>query len=416
MTTETQLEIPKVARLDLEQEDDLEFRDIPPFPTELHTAPLLRISLRKLLSGDEQEVDRLWKACCELGFFYLDLRQNANTNGVKSPEHEKLVENVWKEHASGNSDVGQSANCHDSSQEEVGIDGERLLQDARELFAVGQGFFELPVEEKVKYDFKAEGSYFGYKGYGDGVIDAKGTKDRNEFYNVSKDDILGLSDPIPAPEMLKPRRPLLKSYIQQSHSIVTLLLRLLNSRLDLPADRLPSLHRLHATSGDQVRWVYAPPQPFDDRKQALGEHTDFGSITILFNRLGGLQVLPPQTNDWCYVKPLAGHAVVNIGDAMVKFTAGILRSNIHRVVSPPGEQADSTRMSLVYFARPEDDVILKVLDGSKLIDEKKNTSKEYSAEQEEVTAKDWILRRALGRRTGGNWEKSAGTEANRIKN
>lgn len=126
--------------------------------------------------------------------------------------------------------------------------------------------------------------------------------------------------------------------------------------------------------------------------------------------------MPPQTNDWCYVKPLAGHAVVNIGDAMVKFTAGILRSNIHRVVSPPGEQADSTRMSLVYFARPEDDVILKVLDGSKLIDEKKNTSKEYSAEQEEVTAKDWILRRALGRRTGGNWEKSAGTEANRIKN
>ena len=36
---------------------------------------------------------------------------------------------------------------------------------------------------------------------------------------------------------------------------------------------------------------------------------------------------------------LAGHAIVNLGDAMVNFTNGLLRSNIHRVVSPPGEQA-----------------------------------------------------------------------------
>ena len=44
--------------------------------------------------------------------------------------------------------------------------------------------FDLPVQEKVKYDLKNQGSYFGYKGYGQGVIDAEGTKDRNEFYNV----------------------------------------------------------------------------------------------------------------------------------------------------------------------------------------------------------------------------------------
>ena len=42
-------------------------------------------------------------------------------------------------------------------------------------------------------------------------------------------------------------------------------------------------------------------------------------MTILFNRLGGLQVLPPgEGAEWCYVKPLAGHAIVNLGDAMVK--------------------------------------------------------------------------------------------------
>lgn len=227
---------------------------------------------------------------------------------------------------------------------------------------------------------------------------------------VSKDDILGLSSPLPAPDLLVPHRDLLKSFIQHSHSVVTLILRLLTCRLGLPYNKLPSLHRLTSISGDQVRWVNAPPQPMNDQKVALGQHTDFGSVTVLFNRLGGLQVLLPGSEEWCYVKPLRGHAIVNLGDAMVKFTAGVLRSNMHRVVNPPGLQAEHTRMSLVYFARPEDDVVLKTLDGSVLIDEKKDQSQEYS-DEEEITSKEWILRRALGRRQGGDWKKSTGTES-----
>jgi len=56
---------------------------------------------------------------------------------------------------------------------------------------------------------------------------------------------------------------------------------------------------------------------------------------------------------WCYVRPLEGHCIINLGDALVKFTKGVLRSNIHRVVSPPGGQAGTTRYSLVYFSRAE---------------------------------------------------------------
>ncbi|KAF2154649.1 putative 1-aminocyclopropane-1-carboxylate oxidase [Myriangium duriaei CBS 260.36] len=365
------------------EDDDLEINDLPPFPADVATVPLLRISLSKLLMGDQTEVDRLWKASCELGFFYLDLTPHSgtSTNGTRTA-------------------VGAESNG-------------ALLSNVDELFKIGESVFELPVSEKVKYDFKSKGSYFGYKGYGDGIIDSKGTKDRNEFYNVSKDDILDLSDPLPAPELLERPRPIIKSYMQQCHTIVTLILHLLNERLGLPSNTLPSLHRLRAISGDQLRWVYAPPQPFDDRKTALGEHTDFGSVTVLFNRLGGLQVLPPNSDGWKYVKPLRNHAVVNLGDAMVKFSAGILRSNIHRVVNPPGDQGDLTRMSLVYFARPEDDVTLKALEGSEMIDEaKKSLGQE---ESQEISAKDWILKRALGRRTGGKFSESHGTEARRTE-
>ena len=77
---------------------------------------------------------------------------------------------------------------------------------------------------------------------------------------------------------------------------------------------------------------------------------------FLHNRFGGLQVLPPGADDWKYVKvgqwfhsiqlpaawsswslvllfqPVPGHAICNLGDAMATFSAGVLRSNLHRVV------------------------------------------------------------------------------------
>ena len=135
------------------------FVDLPPFPDNVPTAPLLRISLAKLTSQDEAEQERCWRACQSLGFFYLDLRGCAP--------------------------------------------GTALLSDADALFELMKTFYALPVEEKVRYDFKKEGSYFGYKGYGEGIIDKEGRRDKNEFYNVSKDDVLGLSAPLPAPECLR---------------------------------------------------------------------------------------------------------------------------------------------------------------------------------------------------------------------
>ena len=100
------------------------------------------------------------------------------------------------------------------------------------------------------------------------------------------------------------------------------------------------------------------------------------------------------------MRPLPGHCIVNLGDALVKFSSGKLRSDVHQVVAALGEQREVTRYSLVYFCRPEDDVLLKSLieGGSK-------------DAEEQVTAKDWILRRALGRRKADGWEKSSGTES-----
>jgi isopenicillin N synthase-like dioxygenase len=146
--------------------------------------------------------------------------------------------------------------------------------------------------------------------------------------------------------------------------------------------------------------------------------TDFGTLTLLSNRLGGLQILPPATSTspsptWSDVRPLCSHLIVNLGDALVRFSASILRSNIHRVVNPPGSQAGSNRMSLVYFSRPEDDVVLKALTESEMI-RQAHGQQQGGREEEDVTAKEWILRRALQRRVGGDYEKSEGTEGGRV--
>ncbi|KAI3572459.1 putative oxidoreductase [Fusarium oxysporum f. sp. albedinis] len=365
---------------------------VPPFPDDVPIAPLLCISLKKLLETDGAEEDRLWQACRDLGFFYIDL------------------------HTAQSVDPGSGV-CQNSHKTQV-VDGLALLSKAERLFELQKHVFKLPVEEKQRYDFKDIGSYFGYKGYGSGFIDKNGTPDRTEFYNISKDDILSQSPRLPAPAELAQHRPLLSSFIRQSHTLAILILDILTSRLGLPPNALGSIHRLSEISGDQVRFTHAPPQPADDRRVSLGEHTDFGSVTILFNKVGGLQVQLPKelwtaetehSDGWAYVRALPGCAIVNLGDALVKFTAGVLRSNVHRVTSPPKQQASLTRYSLVYFVRPEDAVFLRPIKGSEMIKEALRMRKD--GEQEEaVTSKDWILRRGLGSRTVGQWQKSRGTE------
>lgn len=110
----------------------------PPFPNDVAIAPLLKLSLAKLVVRDANEVQRFVHACEDLGFFYLDL---------EGP-------------------------------------GEVLLSEADELFQVGKDLFDLNLEEKQKYNFAHLKTYYGYKHLGANVLDKDGLMDRNEFYNV----------------------------------------------------------------------------------------------------------------------------------------------------------------------------------------------------------------------------------------
>lgn len=137
---------------------DSNYSDLPPFPADVPTAPLLRLSLQKLIDKDALESTRLWKACTELGFFYLDLR------GAKGAALSGFVEPLVN-----GSLINASQHSHEHSHEDAThdacgpINGDAYIDDAARLFAIQDEFFGLPVQEKTKYDLIDEGSYFGYK-------------------------------------------------------------------------------------------------------------------------------------------------------------------------------------------------------------------------------------------------------------
>ena len=209
---------------------------------------------------------------------------------------------------------------------------------------------------------------------------------------MRKDDLLANCDPLPCHPIVKDNWDIFQQYVRDCRAAIDLMISQLEKHLEVPEGTLAQLHRITSRSGDHVRFIQSSPHPFDNELAKQGEHTDFGTLTILMNWLGGLQIRHPQSGDWVYVKPVPGSAIVNLGDACVKFTAGILRSNVHRVVPPLPPQDGMVRNSLVYFSRPEDAVILRRLKGG-LIDKQAQDAKEG---EEEMTAQDWTLRRSVG--------------------
>ena len=121
-------------------------------------------------------------------------------------------------------------------------------------------------------------------------------------------------------------------------------------------------HRYEEKSEDHLRYMLYHPRTVEEDKMVQNtwsrSHTDFGSLTLLWSQdVAGLQI---RTFDgaWKYVRPVDGGIVCNVGDTLSFWSAGYLRSTVHRVVRPPPDQCDNTRLGLFYFVRPGDETEL----------------------------------------------------------
>lgn len=154
--------------------------------------------------------------------------------------------------------------------------------DSEFMFDLADEVFRLPLDEKMKYEMGSKGGYFGYKMSGSQYVDEKGTPDCSQFYNVSKDDILRVGQyathPLEHPAPINKRKAELEVFMNSSHNVITVILKVLGEKLGLDSDVLPSLHRIDRTGGDQARLTHAPP--ISPETISLGEHTGGQLITL----------------------------------------------------------------------------------------------------------------------------------------
>lgn len=95
---------------------------------------------------------------------------------------------------------------------------------------------------------------------------------------------------------------------------------------------------------------YPPAAP---RGWGVGEHTDYGLLTLLAqDQVGGLQVRTDQ--GWIDAPPIPGTLVCNIGDMLERLSGGQFVSAPHRVVNRGGQ----ARLSFPVFYDPDFEALM----------------------------------------------------------
>lgn len=233
-------------------------------------------------------------------------------------------------------------------------------------FALGQSFYELPLEEKLKYtpDLDA-GDYNGYRPAGRRLLGG-GVPDKTEVWNMATKDG-HITQPVPA--VLAEHLAEIESFAKDLHDkVLDPLNHLIALALELPEDFFTRLHRWDVHDESHLRYMKyskfskAEIERLGDGLWSRG-HTDLGTITLLFRQpVAALQIKDHATGDWKWAKPLDASLTVNTCDALSFLTGGYIKSTIHRVSVPPKDQQHVDRLGLLYFARPQNDLVLNTID------------------------------------------------------
>lgn len=227
---------------------------------------------------------------------------------------------------------------------------ETLIAD---LEAAARRFFALPEADKAKIAMTHGGG--AWRGWFplNGEL-TSGVPDRKEGLYLGTE--LGPDDPrvragVPLhganlfPESVPKLRGLVLEFLERGARAAQALMAGIAESLDLPAGYFSA--RLTADPTVLFRIFRYPPAEAGDTAWGVGEHTDYGLLTLLVqDTSGGLQV--KGRDGWIEAPPIPGTLVCNIGDMLDRLTGGWYRSTPHRVRNTSGHE----RISFPLFFDP----------------------------------------------------------------
>jgi isopenicillin N synthase-like dioxygenase len=203
------------------------------------------------------------------------------------------------------------------------------------------------------------------------------------------------------PSVLPAAKPAFEDYYRAMSDLAERIMQLCALALNLDEHYFDSLINAHISALRFLNYPELATPPLPGQLRA-GAHTDYGTITILRQeqKLGGLQVLSPSlaasqvqsdwqkqvrpirlagrlkapsvrvtesarqslTEEWLDVPYVPGSYVVNLGDAMARWTNDRWRSTLHRVLTPPIDANEPTRrQSIAFFHNANWEAIIECL-------------------------------------------------------
>jgi len=238
--------------------------------------------------------------------------------------------------------------------------------ETESVFDVSKKFFTKEDSFKRQYVRQSNTENFGYVPFKLETFEKSRPFDLKEAFNLdlaalenlTDDKYSGISDFIETG----------KKFSSDCKNLTELLLRVLSPAVDPTNEEfLLDKHRHigNVECPTILRLLWYPcvedPDAITADQLRCGEHSDYGTITLLFqDSVGGLQVVSP-SGEYINATPIPGSIVVNIGDMLQHWTSGRFKSTRHRVQV---NQHAVPRQSLAYFVHPDKTVDVAGVDGS----------------------------------------------------
>ncbi|XP_037539197.1 UPF0676 protein C1494.01 [Nematolebias whitei] len=169
----------------------------------------------------------------------------------------------------------------------------------------------------------------------------------------------------PSSDAVKGFKEIHTSFFQRCKELSLRILRVMALSLGLDPDVFLRAHLLIGTdeNATTMRSLYYPPvKTAKENQLRCAEHSDYGSITLVFQGSDGLEVCT-RTGDYISAPNVPGAVLINIADLMQRWTADQFISVSHRVLLPTAG-FHSTRQSVAFFVHPDNEALITSCDGS----------------------------------------------------